>query len=68
MGDAHLLLVASYEPRDGAGKAEKEEAMRLRTESITEARRRAEEEVRGAVNILICADRNRYHPLWGGWT
>jgi hypothetical protein len=29
-GDAHLLLVASYEPRDGADKAEKEEAMRVR--------------------------------------
>ena len=65
-GDAHLLLVASYEPRDGAGKAEKEEAMRERIENITEARRRAEEEVRGAVNILVCADWNRYHPLWGG--
>jgi hypothetical protein len=29
-------------------------------------RGRAEEEVRGAIDILICADWNRYHPLWGG--
>lgn len=65
-GDAHLLLVASYEPRDGAGKAEKEEAMRVRIENITEVRRKADEEVRGAMNMLICADWNRYHPLWGG--
>jgi hypothetical protein len=66
MGDAHILLVASYEPRDGADKAEKEEAIRGRMEKITEVRRKADEEVRGAMSILICADWNRYHPLWGG--
>lgn len=65
-GDKHLLLVASYEPRDGADKAEKEEAMRARIENITEVRGRAEEEARGAIDFLICADWNRYHPLWGG--
>lgn len=65
-GEAHILLVASYEPRDGVGKAEKEEAMRARIENITEVRGKAEEEVRGAIDFLICADWNRYHPLWGG--
>lgn len=65
-GAAHLLLVASYEPRDGANKAEKEEAMRARIENIAEVRGRVEEEVHGAIDFLICADWNRYHPLWGG--
>lgn len=64
--DAHLLLVASYEPRDGADKAEKEEAMGARIENIAEVRGKAEEEARGAIDLLICADWNRYHPLWGG--
>lgn len=65
-GETHLLLVASYEPRDGVDKAGKEQAMRARIQSITEVRRKADEEVRGTIDFLICADWNRYHPLWGG--
>lgn len=51
---------------DGANKAEKEEAIKARMENTTEVKRQAEEEVRGAVDTLICAEWNRYHPLWGG--
>lgn len=56
IGDAYILLVVSYELRDGADKAEKEEAIRGRIEKIIEVRRKADKEVRGAISILIYTD------------
>lgn len=56
-GNARLLFVSSYEPKDGVDKKEKEEAIRGMTDNIERVKKRAEEEVRGAIDTLICADR-----------
>jgi hypothetical protein len=60
------LLVSCYEPRDKNKKTESEESQRARIQNIREVKERAEEEeAQDPLDLLICADWNRYHTLWG---
>ena len=67
MEKGKLLLIACYEARDGASTLDRENALTERFQAIAEAREKAEREAEGRrVEVLVCADLNRHHPLWGG--
>lgn len=40
--------------------------MERRIDNIKRVKTRAEERVKGKVDTIVCADLNRYHPIWGG--
>lgn len=65
-GDKTLLLVSSYEPRTDTTRKANEEAIRARIQNIADAKTRAEEGTHDIVELLVCADWNRHHTLWGG--
>jgi exonuclease III len=61
-----ILIISCYEPRDEETTEDKEEALAERTHKMKEAITEAEEITQGSADVLICADLNRYHPIWGG--
>lgn len=65
MENINLFLVSSYELGTYTNTAEDEETIRARIQSITKVKEEAEE---GGtlLELLICADWNRHHVLWGG--
>jgi hypothetical protein len=64
--ERHILVISCYEPRDRITNEEKEDALRTRTDKIKEAIINARNESGNDTDILVCADLNRYHPIWGG--
>lgn len=67
MEKGNLLLIAYYEARDRASTLDRENALTERFQAITEVRSQAERLAEGGgVEMLVCADLNRHHPLWGG--
>jgi ribonuclease HI len=64
--ERHILVISCYEPRDGTTNEEKEDALRTRTDKMKEAITNARNESGNDTDILVCADLNRYHPIWGG--
>jgi exonuclease III len=67
IGDTQLFLVSCYEPRGENTKTESEESLRAMIQNIREVKERAEEEeAQDPLDLLICADWNRYDTLWGG--
>lgn len=62
----NILLVACYDPRNQDTKEGKTEELERRIDNIKRVKTRAEERAKGKVDTIICADLNRYHPIWGG--
>jgi hypothetical protein len=63
-----LLLIACYEARAADTEAIREQDLRAMIQTLELTIKKAQREV-GVVQleILICADFNRYHVLWGGY-
>jgi hypothetical protein len=65
--DRNLLVVASYEARDGRSTAEREADLARQLRGLAEATRLATVETAGIpLDVLFCTDFNRHHELWGG--
>jgi hypothetical protein len=64
--DRNLLVVASYEPRDGRSTAEREAALSRQLRGLAEAVQLANIETTDApLDVLFCTDFNGHHELWG---
>jgi hypothetical protein len=65
--DRNLLVVASYDPRDGSSTAIREAALSRQLQGLAEAARLATIETANTpLDVLLCTDFNRHHQLWGG--
>lgn len=63
-----LLLVACYEARAVDTEAEREEDLAATLTTLKMVIQKVQQETRREqLEIMVCADLNRYHVLWGGY-
>jgi hypothetical protein len=66
--DRNLLLVASYEARAADTEAGREQDLAAILQTLEATVLKAGQATEhGRLEVLICADLNRYHTLWGGY-
>lgn len=63
----HVLLCAVYDPKDGADVQIRQQEVEDRLQAIERAWKAFQDEHgEDRTSLLIAADLNRHHPLWGG--
>jgi hypothetical protein len=66
--ERQLLLVACYEARAADTEAGRERDLEAVLQTVEVTIRKAQQQAgTGQLEVLICADLNRYHVLWGGY-
>jgi hypothetical protein len=66
--ERQLLLVACYEARAADTEAGRERDLEAVLQTVEATIRKARQQAgTGQLEVLICADLNRYHVLWGGY-
>jgi exonuclease III len=67
--EGSILLISAYDPRDARDEGQRETQLRHKLELVESTIKKAREEAKQAdrqLEVVMAADLNRHHILWGG--